>query len=654
MKPTAVLAHLACTSAVALAPALAAAQVDPSQSFYAIAFTHGAPHTGVITAQRSTAPFDVVATAARGTANGAITFDPVRSLLYGGACCAANPPLQAYDPVTLARVPTRDLTLTSSGSMAFEVDGPRRVLFHYDTVTRALRAVSLAESNYGAVVATTTLSALPAEPGPTSVGDQLAVDTRAQRVVVTGGDGGPVLTVDISNISATVGAFGAVVDTGHVNRTTGNSAGAVAVDEVGRRIFFIPTDGTVRVVSADAPFTRLADIAIPSMSGNDCGLFYDGRTSNLYVGRGSTVQPVVVSFPTMAVTPFATGPGEVVALSFAAPTTGCVDRDGDGFPSADCAPAGARTDCDDTRREVNPDAAETCDARDNNCNAFTDEGFCRIDGMCVAHDAVNPANACQRCVAPLTASAATGWGNRPALTVCRPAAGPCDLAETCDGAGAPCPSDGLALSTAVCRPAAGTCDAPEMCTGMSAACPDDVFAAAETVCRVSTSIAACDPAERCTGMSDACPNDTVTRAPTTEVCNGEDDDCDGMTDEPPCVPMPDAGPDASADVEDASEFVPDVPRDQTPEPPVDVAPPMDAMVPPPDAMAPPPDAMQPPPDAPTPNQDAATADTGTGSGANDGGCGCATPGSSPRAGSWLLVALAGVALGARRRTRRTR
>lgn len=31
-------------------------------------------------------------------------------------------------------------------------------------------------------------------------------------------------------------------------------------------------------------------------------------------------------------------------------------------------------DCDDTRREVNPGAAETCDGLDNNCNGLVDEG----------------------------------------------------------------------------------------------------------------------------------------------------------------------------------------------------------------------------------------------------------------------------------------
>ncbi|MFO0607643.1 MAG: MopE-related protein [Polyangiales bacterium] len=649
--------------ALLLVPSLAAAQVDPTRAFYAIAFTHGAPHNGVITAQSTASPFGVVATGPRGTANGAITFDPVRSVLYAGSCCTADQPLQAFDPVTLARAPTRDLTLPNSGSMAFEVDGPRRVLFFYDTVARTLRALSLADSNYGAVVATTTLTGLPAEPTPTSVGDQLAVDTRAQRVVLTGGDGGPVLTVDVSNVTATVGAFGDVVNTSHVNRATGNSGGAVAVDEAGRRIFFIPATGTVRVVNADAPFARIADVTIPSMSPNDCGLHFDARTGNLYVGRGSMVQPVVVAFPSMSVTPFATGAGDVVALSFATPTTACVDRDGDGAPSAACAAPGERADCDDGRAEVSPSAMETCNNRDDDCDGFVDEGFCRIDGACVAHDAPNPANACQRCDAPPTRSAPGAWSNRPAMSVCRPAAGVCDRAEVCDGTGAACPADVFEPATVDCRAAMGGCDVAERCTGMGAACPDDGFAPATQVCRASATIEACDPAERCTGTAAACPSDAVTRAPMTETCNGEDDDCDGMVDEPPCMPAPDAGPDVA---DGSGEFVPDVPRDVPADDPA-----LDAMQPPPpdameapDAAAPPPqDAAPPPPqdaapvdapppaDVPSPN-DASPADAAAdagGGGTQDGGCGCATPGSTKRDGAWQLAALAAFALAARRR-----
>jgi hypothetical protein len=619
-------------------PTVAWAQVDPSRVFYAVAFTHGSPHNGVITAQSLASPFGIVATGPRGTANGAITFDPVRPLLYAGQCCVANQPLQAIDPTTLARVTARDIPLMHSGSMAIEVDGPRRVLFHYDTVTRVLRAISLADANYGTVVASTTLTALPAEPTPTSIGDQIAVDTRAQRVVVTGGDGGPVLLVDVSSITATLGDFGPVVNTGHVNRSVGNSGGAVAVDEAGRRIFFIPTTGTVRVVGADAPFARIADIVIPSMQPNDCGLHFDGRTGNLYVGRGTSMSPVVVAFPSMSVTTFSTGAGDVPALSFASPGVACVDRDGDGAPNAACAPPGARADCDDARADVHPSAMEVCDTRDNDCDGLIDEGFCRVEGMCVPHDALNPRNACQRCEAPSDQSAATAWSNRPAMTVCRPAAGACDLPELCDGTGAPC--------------------------------PDDRLASADQVCRRSSSVEACDPSERCTGVSALCPNDRVIRSPTEETCNGVDDDCDGMVDEPPCVPMPDAGPDA---LDGAADLVPDVPRDVSQDtsmgvemPTLDVTNEGSGLLPPPrDAMsegdgmaAPDVSPMDPPPDAtaasdvpPVPDATAASdvppvpdaraaneggADAG-GFAMQGGGCGCNTPGRSRGTARWVFA-----------------
>ncbi len=64
----------------------------------------------------------------------------------------------------------------------------------------------------------------------------------------------------------------------------------------------------------------------------------------------------------------------------------------------------------------------------------------------------------------------------PAGTACRAAAGPCDVAETCDGVVATCPADAYAPPTQECRPAADACDPAERCTGMTASCPADVTA----------------------------------------------------------------------------------------------------------------------------------------------------------------------------------
>jgi uncharacterized delta-60 repeat protein len=62
----------------------------------------------------------------------------------------------------------------------------------------------------------------------------------------------------------------------------------------------------------------------------------------------------------------------------------------------------------------------------------------------------------------------------PAGTVCRAAAGPCDVAEVCSGTSQSCPADGLAAPVVECRAAADPCDLAELCTGSSIACPADV------------------------------------------------------------------------------------------------------------------------------------------------------------------------------------
>jgi RHS repeat-associated protein len=124
---------------------------------------------------------------------------------------------------------------------------------------------------------------------------------------------------------------------------------------------------------------------------------------------------------------------------------------------------------------------------------------------------------------------------QPAGTTCRAAVAECDIAETCSGASAACPPDqirpagfacssdnnictldicnGVAISCqhpasfggATCRPAAGPCDVEEKCDGVIPACPPDAFADSSTVCRAPAGT--CDAAETCTGTSASCPGD---------------------------------------------------------------------------------------------------------------------------------------------------
>ena len=108
---------------------------------------------------------------------------------------------------------------------------------------------------------------------------------------------------------------------------------------------------------------------------------------------------------------------------------------------------------------------------------------------------------------------------RTAGTMCRASSGICDPAEVCSGMDAACPSD--AKSSAVCRPAAGECDAAESCDGVHDDCPPDVQWAAGTVCRPAAG--PCDVDEICPGSSTACPRDEFKAS--TVVCREASDSC---------------------------------------------------------------------------------------------------------------------------------
>ena len=105
-----------------------------------------------------------------------------------------------------------------------------------------------------------------------------------------------------------------------------------------------------------------------------------------------------------------------------------------------------------------------------------------------------------------------------ASTVCRGAAGICDVQETCTGSSAFCPGDSFQPNSTVCRASGGVCDLQETCTGSGASCPADAKSGA--VCRASAG--ACDLADSCDGINDDCPAD----AKITSTCRGAAGVCD--------------------------------------------------------------------------------------------------------------------------------
>jgi hypothetical protein len=94
---------------------------------------------------------------------------------------------------------------------------------------------------------------------------------------------------------------------------------------------------------------------------------------------------------------------------------------------------------------------------------------------------------------------------RAAGSTCRPSAGACDIAETCDGSNPLCPDDAFLPVGTSCRAGASACDATAACTGQSPDCPPEAPAPKGTVCRPA--VDPCDVAGVCDGSSTSCPAD---------------------------------------------------------------------------------------------------------------------------------------------------
>ncbi|MBX3251337.1 MAG: hypothetical protein KF901_29435 [Myxococcales bacterium] len=193
------------------------------------------------------------------------------------------------------------------------------------------------------------------------------------------------------------------------------------------------------------------------------------------------------------------------------------DMDGDGFapvgamarcrPASGCPtgftmrePTPGNSDCDDSNAAVYPGAPEVCNGIDNNCSGTPDSGL---------------PPGCWRDMDGDT------WAPQGAMSRCRPASG--------------CPT-GFTMR----EPTAGNRDcndnnaavnpgATEVCNGIDDNCSgtiDDV-AGVGTAC--GTNVGECTAGTRmCVGTALACVGEV---GPTAEVCDGRDNNCDGMIDD---------------------------------------------------------------------------------------------------------------------------
>ena len=263
-----------------------------------------------------------------------------------------------------------------------------------------------------------------------------------------------------------------------------------------------------------------------------------------------------------------------------------VDLDGDGFgegaeQGSYCeAPVGTALvdgDCDDTRPEVNPDAAEMCDDLDNDCSGFVDDE--PVDGADwfpdFDADGFGDGNAGVRtCEQPEGYVAdTTDCDDADALSY--PGAPEvCDLEDNnCDGAvdeGATdmrtyygdADADGYgepSTTTLACGAPAGFAETDDDCADADAAINPGAYEACDSVDNdcdgeidsdspdavayhpdvdgdsygdASTTQSSCSAVSGwLTDGSDCDDTDAAASPVGIEVCDGSDDDCDGMTDE---------------------------------------------------------------------------------------------------------------------------
>src|SRR5262245_37986081 len=171
------------------------------------------------------------------------------------------------------------------------------------------------------------------------------------------------------------------------------------------------------------------------------------------------------------------------------------------------------TSCTGTSNGGACDGTDSCDGA-GHCK----DGF--LSSTTIFRAAAGECDVAESCTGSSGACPADGF--KPETTSCTRSStgGACDGTDSCDGAGH-C-KDGFLTATTICRAAAGECDVAESCTGSSGACPADGFKPETTSCTGTSNGGACHGTDSCDGAWH-CKDGFLT---ATTICRAAAGECD--------------------------------------------------------------------------------------------------------------------------------